>query len=65
MAIRFPTEPMADRVTRRLLALAERQNTNPVQAQGLRIDAALQQPVGEVAPVDDIEQLMVMKTLGI
>lgn len=62
--IRFPKEPMADRVQARLMKLAQEQ-ANSVPVQGARIDAALSQPVGDVAAVDGIEDIMVTRALGL
>ena len=58
---------MADRVTERILkfAAAQAAQDDKVAAQGAQLDAALQQPVGDVAPIEGIEDALVIKSLGV
>ena len=61
--IRFPQKHIADSVLERIM-LAQQQ-MNSVQGQGARLDQALQQPVGDVAPMEGIEDAITMKALNI
>lgn len=63
--IRFPNKPMADSVVDRIMALMRSQEFNSVPAQGARIEAALQQPAQDVAPVEGIENDMIYRALGL
>ena len=61
--IRFPRQHIADSVAQRI-ARAQQQ-MNSVQGQGQRLDQALQQPVGDVAPIDGIEDAIPLRALGL
>ena len=61
--IRFPQKHIADSVLERIM-LAQQQMSS-VQGQGARLDMALQQPVGDVAPMEGIEDAITMKALNI
>ncbi len=61
--IRFPRKHIADQVAERIAAAELK--INSVQAQGQRLDAALQMPVGDVAPIEGIEDAITMKALDI
>lgn len=63
--IRFPSRPMADRVADRIMAIEKKMNANSVQAQGQQLDAALQQPIGDVAPIEGIEDAIALKALDL
>ena len=66
MAINFPQGHMADRVLARLIKFARTQQPrDKVAAQGAQIDAALQQPVGDVAPMEGLDEAMVLKSLSL
>ena len=66
-SIRFPQRHIADSVTRRIQEFARQQDaqTNKVAAQSAQLDAALSAPVGDVAPMEGIEDTIVLKSLGI
>ena len=61
--IRFPQKHIADSVLERIMAA--QQQMSSVQAQGQRLDMALQAPVGDVAPMEGIEDAITMKALDI
>ena len=61
--INFPKKHVADSVTERILAVV--QKMNKVELQGARLDAALQQPIGDVAPIEGIEDAVTVKALNI
>ena len=61
--IRFPRKHIADQVAERIAAIEKKMNS--VQAQGARLDQALQQPVGDVAPIEGIEDVIALKALDI
>ena len=61
--INFPRKHIADSVAERIMAVQQKMNS--VQAQGQRLDAALQQPVGDVAPMEGIEDAITLKALDI
>ena len=63
--INFPRKHIADSVAERIMAVQQKMAVNSVQAQGQRLDAALQQPVGEVAPMEGIEDAITLKALDI
>ena len=63
--IKFPRHHIADSVAARIMAVARQTDPNSVQAQGARIDAALQQPVGDVAPMEGIEDAITLKALNV
>lgn len=60
--IRFPQKHVADSVIERIMQ-AERE-INSVKAQGDKLDQALNTPVGDVAPIEGIEEMIPAKTLG-
>ena len=59
--IRFPQKHIAENVLERIIR-AERQ-MNSVQNQGMKLDQALAQPVGDVAPIEGMEDMVTMKAL--
>ena len=59
--IRFPQKHIAENVLERIIR-AERQ-MNSVQNQGMKLDQALAQPVGDVAPIEGVEDMVTMKAL--
>jgi len=61
--IRFPQKHMADSVVERIMLAA--QKMGKVEAQGAQLDAMLQQPVGDVAPIEGIEEAITAKALDI
>ncbi len=63
--IHFPKGHMADRVADRILAIEQKLARNSVQAQGKQLDAALQQPIGDVAPIEGIEDSIALKALDL
>jgi len=62
--IRLPRKHIADSVAERVAAIKQQQ-ANSVAGQGLRLDQALQQPVGDVAPIEGIEDAITLKALDI
>lgn len=65
MSIRFPRKHVADSVAERIIAAERRINANPIQQQSQALDQALAQPVGEMAAIDGIEDIITMKALNI
>ena len=63
--MRIPRKHIADDVAERIMAVEKRMNANSVSAQGQRLEQALQQPVGDVAPIDGIEDLVTLKALDV
>lgn len=63
--INFPRKHIADSVAERIMAFAQQMEANSVKAQGARLDAALQAPVGDVAPVEGIEDAITAKALDL
>lgn len=61
--INFPRKHIADSVTERIMAMQEKMNS--VEAQGARLDQALQQPIGDVAPLEGIEDALAFKALDV
>lgn len=61
--IRFPQQHIADSVAARIMEVAKKMN--PVEAQGARIDAALQQPIGDVEAPANIEDALVGRALDL
>ena len=61
--IRFPQKHMADSVVERIMAAT--QQINSVQAQGQQLDQALQQPIGDVAAIDGIEDAIPLRALDL
>ncbi len=59
--IRFPQKHIADQVAERIAAIQKEMSS--VEAQGHRLDAALQAPVGDVAPIEGIEDAIPVKAL--
>ena len=66
MAINFPHGHMADRVMERILRFARSQQPrDKVAMQSAQLDAALTQPVGDVAPVEGMNEAIVLKSLNL
>ncbi len=65
--IRFPKKHIADNVVDRINRYSQAQAavSNPVAAQSAELDAALSQPVGDVAPIEGVEELLVTNSLGL
>ena len=63
--IRFPQKHIADSVAERIMQVTQKMGANSVTAQGARLDAALQAPVGDVAPIEGIEEAITLKALDI
>jgi hypothetical protein len=66
--IRFPQQHIADSVTERILRFAQQQEmtrANNVQAQGARIESALQEPAGDMATIDGMEDNLVMRAFNL
>lgn len=63
--IRFPQQHIADSVAERILKFEQAQRASSVEAQGMRIDAALAQPVGDVAPTEGLEESIVFNAVGV
>lgn len=63
--IRFPRKHIADNVADRIMAIEQKISANSVKAQGQRLDEALQQPVGDVAPMEGIEDALTLKALDL
>ncbi len=61
--IRFPRKHIADSVSERIMAVEKKLAANNVQAQGQRLEDALSQPVGDVAPMEGIEDAITLKAL--
>jgi len=63
--IRFPKQHIADSVAQRVIAAEKRINANTVEGQGARLDQALAAPVGDVAPMEGIEDAITLKALDL
>ncbi len=63
--IRFPKQHIADSVTARILATIAQIDPNSVQGQGAHLTEALRQPVGDVAPIEGIEDAIPLKALNL
>lgn len=64
--MRLPQKHIADSVIDRILAAAQRiAPANPVALQGQQLDQALQQPVGDVATIDGLEDNIVARSLDL
>lgn len=63
--IRFPRQHIADNVAQRIMAVEKKLAANNVQAQGTALEQALQQPVGDVAPIEGIDDAIALKALDI
>ena len=64
--IRFPKKHIADSVADRIVqATMQMEQANPVQQQGAALDMALQQPVGDMAPIEGIEEMIPLKALDL
>lgn len=61
--IRFPRKHIADSVTERIMKVAQELQSNSVNEQSARIEQALAQPVGDIAPIDGIEEAVTSKAL--
>jgi len=65
--INFPKHHLADEVIARIVMNAKRAQaeSNSVKAQGMQLDQALQQPIGDVAPMEGIEDAITLKALNL
>ena len=63
--IRFPRKHIADDVADRIMAVQKRMTANQVSSQGEQLDQALQQPVGDVAPIEGIEDAVALRALDL
>ncbi len=63
--IRFPKQHIADSVTARILASIAQIDPNSVQGQGAHLTEALRQPIGDVAPIEGIEDAVAAKALDL
>ena len=63
--IRFPRKHIADNVADRILAIEQKMVGNTIQVQGQRLEAALQQPISDVAPIEGIEDSIALKALDL
>ena len=65
--IHFPRKHIADSVTDRIMQVQQKMaaQANSVTAQGQRLDQALQQPVGDVAPIEGIDDAIALKALNL
>lgn len=63
--IRFPGKHIADSVADRIMQVEKRLNANSVQAQGVRLETALAAPVGDVAPIEGVEDAVVARSLDL
>ena len=63
--MRFPQGQMSDRVIERIMQIAQTLDMNKVQRQGMQLDAALNQPVGDVAPMPGVEDAVVARSLDL
>ena len=63
--IRFPRKHIADDVADRIMAVQKRMAANQVSAQGQQLEQALAQPVGDIAPMEGIEDAVTMKALDL
>ena len=61
--IRFPNKHLADTVMDRIMAAQKKMSS--VESQGQRLEQALQQPVGDVAPMEGIEDAITLKALDL
>jgi len=63
--IRFPRKHVADSVAERIMAVEKRLTANDVATQGMNLEKALAQPVGDVAPLEGIEDAIAAKSLDL
>ena len=63
--INFPKHHIADEVVARIMLASQKMKVNSVAAQGQRLDMALQQPIGDVAPIEGIDDAIALKALDI
>ena len=68
--IRFPQKHIADNVAERILNVQQQMQLQQkqalgVEAQGQRLDQALQQPIGDVAPIEGMDEAFAMKAMNI
>lgn len=70
--IRLPRKHIADSVMERILAYEKRQagmqagmQSGSVQQQGAQLDAALQAPIQDVAPIEGIDEAIAAKALNL
>ena len=63
--IRFPRKHIADSVADRIMAVEKKMAANNVAAQGQQLEEALALPVGDIAPMEGIEDAITLKALDI
>lgn len=63
--IRIPQRHIADSVADRIVAIENKLNANSVQAQGIKLEQALAQPVGDVAPLPGIDEALAARALDL
>ena len=63
--IHFPNKHLADVVSERIMQVTQKMQANSVASQGQRLEQALQQPVGDVAPMEGIEDAITLKALDL
>ena len=63
--IRFPKKHIADNVADRIAKIEQRRLANDVSAQGQALSAALAAPVGDVAPLEGVEDAIVARSLDL
>ncbi len=63
--IRFPQKHIADSVAERIATVQQKMDANNVQAQGQRLEEALTAPVGDVAPIEGIEDAVALRALDL
>ncbi len=63
--IRLPRKHIADSVTERIMAVEKRLSANHVSSQGLRLDKALMQPIGDIAAIEGIEEMIPARALDL
>lgn len=63
--IRLPRKHIADSVSERIIAVTAKLNANSVMVQGQNLSAALKQPVGDVAPIEGVDEAVVGRSLGL
>ena len=63
--IRFPRKHIADSVAERIAAIEQKMQASTVEGQGARLEQALQQPIGDVAPIEGIEDAITLRSLDL
>ena len=63
--IRIPRKHIADSVSERIMAVEKKLAANQVQAQGIQLEEALAAPVGDVAPIEGIEDAISLRALDL